>query len=104
MYYFSSFVMYLNFGRTHFVSSDFNALCNTLHEFLLGNKNKYIQRNKIHISANFYGMLNSRCKWNGKTCNITKDFKTTLTDLGVCYTFNYDHPPLSVKEPGDNYN
>ena len=47
-------------------------------------------------------MLNFRCKWHGKTCNITKDFKTTLTDLGVCYTFNYDHPPLSVKEPGEN--
>ena len=51
--------------------------------------------------VNFYGMLNFRCKWNDKTCNIIKDFKTTLTDLGVCYTFNYDHPPLSVKEPGD---
>ena len=42
-----------------------------------------------------------RCQWHGRNCNITKDFKTTLTDLGVCYTFNYDYPPLSVKEPGD---
>ena len=40
------------------------------------------------------------CKWLGKSCNTEKDFVTTLTDLGVCYTFNSMEPALTLSEPG----
>ena len=45
-------------------------------------------------------MFHLRCTWNGRPCNINQDFKTTITDLGVCYTFNYHRPSLIVREPG----
>ena len=35
------------------------------------------------------------CHWLGEECNLTRDFKISYTDLGVCYTFNYD--PDDVK-------
>ena len=48
----------------------------------------------------YWLMLNFRCTWNGRPCNISLDFKTILTEFGVCYTFNYENPPLSVRESG----
>ena len=41
-----------------------------------------------------------RCTWQGKPCNMTQHFSTILTDLGVCFIFNYQKPILSVLESG----
>ena len=47
-----------------------------------------------------------RCTWQGVDCNITTDFRTVLTDLGVCYTFNNKQTnmikSLTVTEAGEN--
>ena len=40
------------------------------------------------------------CTWHGNPCDIENDFVLTLTDLGVCYTFNMKEPALHVSEPG----
>ena len=44
-----------------------------------------------------------RCTWQGGECNISADFPTILTDLGVCYTFNNndDEKLLNVSEAGE---
>ena len=43
-----------------------------------------------------------RCKWRGIRCDIAKDFTTTLSGFGVCYTFNHrnDSEILSVSQSG----
>ena len=45
----------------------------------------------------------SRCVWQGQECDVDESFKTTLTDLGVCYTFNNYHngESLTVTEAGE---
>ena len=45
----------------------------------------------------------SSCTYKGEACNITRDFVTTMTDLGVCYTFNSGKivEPLEVTESGN---
>ena len=40
-----------------------------------------------------------RCWWNGAPCDVEKNFKTTITRLGYCYTFNSD--ALKVKKVYD---
>ena len=44
------------------------------------------------------------CSWKGEPCNINRDFVTTLTDTGVCYTFNSGEnaDPLLVMESGND--
>ena len=42
----------------------------------------------ITLSFHVVFFLFHSCTWQGKPCNISEDFVTTLTDLGVCYTFN----------------
>ena len=42
-----------------------------------------IFRNRILMK-----FLYVRCTWQGKKCDVDISFDTTLTDLGVCYTFN----------------
>ncbi len=54
----------------------------------------------LETQVNSFSLLHCRCQWKGVPCNISADFKTTFTNLGVCYTFNADSPPLSVTEPG----
>ena len=44
--------------------------------------------------------FNFRCTWNGNPCNISQDFRTILTEFGVCYSFNNKNPPRSVRETG----
>ena len=41
-----------------------------------------------------------RCTWQGNSCDTENYFNVTVTDLGVCYTFNGDLPTLTVTEPG----
>ena len=42
------------------------------------------------------------CKWRGRPCNVEKDFKTSLTENGVCYTFTggSQGAPLTVTDFG----
>lgn len=42
------------------------------------------------------------CKWKGDTCNISADFHTTMTDFGVCYTFNA-HENLTLSHTGSGF-
>ena len=41
-----------------------------------------------------------RCRWIGGECGVS-DFVTTLTELGVCYTFNSRTPVATVNESGE---
>ncbi len=45
-------------------------------------------------------LLVSSCTWHGNPCDKETDFVVTITDLGVCYTFNMKEPALEVTEPG----
>ena len=38
--------------------------------------------------------------WKNHPCNINDDFKTTITDFGVCYTFNANEVKLTLRKPG----
>ena len=57
----------------------------------------------ITFPANWLNYV-SRCTWQNNPCNLGGDFNTTVTDLGVCYTFNGMKPALSVSEPGQSSN
>ena len=39
--------------------------------------------NKLYVSFILFS-----CIWNQKPCDLDHDFVTTITDVGVCYTFN----------------
>ena len=43
-----------------------------------------------------------RCTWSGEECDAS-DFEATLTDLGVCYTFNSRTPAATVNESGESH-
>ena len=30
------------------------------------------------------------CKWQGKPCEMKRDFQTRLLDIGLCHTFNFE--------------
>ena len=50
-------------------------------------------------------ILPFRCSWNGESCNVDLGFRTILTDLGVCYTFNNEErQPLMATENGQTTN
>ena len=40
-----------------------------------------------------------RCTWSGEPCS-PKNFTQTVTDYGVCYTFNAGQPPLTTSKTG----
>ena len=61
-----------------------NSVCNLLYIYL----------------RDMFLHLYCRCTWHGNPCDKETDFVTTLTDLGVCYTFNMKEPALEVTEPG----
>ncbi len=41
-----------------------------------------------------------RCSWKGNPCDISNDFETKLTNLGLCHIFNGKSPTEIVQEPG----
>ncbi len=46
-----------------------------------------------------------RCSWKGKPCkNITEDFTTSLTEFGLCHTFNFRKPALFATGAGIEWN
>ena len=53
---------------------------------------------------NIISIFTCRCTWYGKPCNISEDFETVITDLGVCYTFNGKKPAVQVTQPGTKNN
>jgi hypothetical protein len=47
-----------------------------------------------------------RCTWQGQLCDIESNFTTTMTDFGICYTFNGNTDPsrmLNVTKPGAGF-
>ena len=56
----------------------------------------------MNIIVYLYSVYISSCTYKGEACNISRDFVTTMTDLGVCYTFNSGKTvePLEVTESG----
>ena len=42
----------------------------------------------------------NRCEWQDGKCDVSGAFRTNLTDLGVCFTFNHKEPFLTVNESG----
>ena len=40
-----------------------------------------------------------RCTWSGEPCS-SKNFTQTVTDYGVCYTFNAGQPPITTSKTG----
>ncbi len=51
-------------------------------------------------SLTFFLLCESRCEWKGEACSMN-DFKTSVTDFGICYTFNADYPGLTVNKTGN---
>ena len=54
----------------------------------------------LNKMGNRISIFSCRCTWYGKPCNISEDFETVITDLGVCYTFNGKKPAVQVTQPG----
>jgi len=54
-------------------------------------------------SYNIHRMCRNSCRWKGKNCTH-EDFTLTLTDAGVCYTFNAEINADSFVESTGNYN
>ena len=47
-----------------------------------------------------YVFFLNRCEWQDGKCDVSGAFRTDLTDLGVCFTFNHKEPFLTVNESG----
>ena len=78
--------------------SDFTFF--SMFEVLIQGFNVFISLYWQILPLNIWHFYVYRCTWQGKPFDQKVPFTTTLTDLGVCFTFNKEDPPLKVYKSG----
>ena len=93
----------LDVNSTEFIVSTAHQLTDLIHRF---RENAFLFLAENSYITDFFlssmSILLPRCTWKGQVCDLNKNFRTVMTDIGRCYTFNdnKDKNTLIATEPG----